>query len=107
VRVLKYPIKSETMIPRLVKIAMPEHAKIVHVAEQNGAPTMWAETDHRSGPDVQRTFIVLATGEQLSLAKDYRRYVGTVHVDWTVWHIFEVLGDTTLEQIGDEWVPTR
>ena len=65
-------------------IAMPLGARIVHVGEQGGLPTLWAEAD----PDakyVDRHFAIFGTGKPVS-----GEYVGTCFNGPYVWHIYEV-----------------
>lgn len=80
-RVFKYPLQL-TSGPQEVK--MPP-SFILHVHEQNGAPCLWAEVDPSADPDA-RTFYVVATGEDVPPGGNY---VGTVHIGWTVWHIYD------------------
>ncbi|MEY4932520.1 MAG: hypothetical protein RLZZ403_840, partial [Pseudomonadota bacterium] len=58
-----------------VTIDMPIGARALHVAEQHGGLTLWAEVDD-ARPSEPRTFIVRATGAVFS--GDEGRYVGTV-----------------------------
>lgn len=60
-------------------VGMQRWAKIVHVHVQDSCP-MDRELE-------TRTFHVYATGEPIDLP--VYRYVGTVHVGWTVWHVYE------------------
>lgn len=61
-------------------------AELLHVAVQDGIPFVWALVDP-SEPMVKRTVRVYATGEPIDddVTPDY---VGTFHIDWTVWHVF-------------------
>lgn len=80
--VYKYPL--ELKIGRQV-LAMPADARILHVQEQHERPTMWAEVS--PGAVGRRTFAIFATGEPIDDA--FTEYIGTVHIAWTVWHIYE------------------
>jgi hypothetical protein len=80
--VWKFPLN---LTNNLQVMHMPTDAKIVHVAAQNDRPTMWAEC-RPEGPVVTRVFKVYPTG----LSIDEGSYVGTVHIGWTVWHVYEV-----------------
>lgn len=86
-RVLKYPLQ---LIGGLQTFDMPKESRVLHVEVQNIAgrpcPCLWVlvSDDDKYG---MRSFGVFATGEDLlPQATDY---LGTVHIDWTVWHIFE------------------
>ena len=71
-------------------VTLPEGATIVHAHAQtiggSPKPVMWAEVNPDAGTS-ERTFHVVATGEEFSVP--FHRYVGTVHIDWTVWHVYE------------------
>ena len=85
--VWKFPLDLR---PGPQKLEMPVGAMVVHAFTQviagRPSPVMWATVDPTT-PTQPRTFHVLATGEEYRLPVS--RYVGTVHVDWTVWHIIE------------------
>lgn len=66
-------------------VMMPAGAEPVHVAEQDGQPTLWAIVDP-SEPTVFRRIHVRGTGD---LVPDYSVYVGTVHVSGYVLHVFD------------------
>lgn len=82
----KFPI-SITSGPQ--KVAMPSGSTIVHVREQHGRPTLWA-TVFTDSPTVTREFHVYATGEAIEIP--VHRYIGTIVVGWTDWHVFEATG---------------
>lgn len=65
-------------------VEMPDGARVVHVHEQDGRPCMWAAVNP-SRPAVVRHFGLFATGEEIPTSI----YVGTIHLGWTVWHLFE------------------
>lgn len=82
-RILKYALE---LVTGWQDVKMPHGARIIHVHEQHGLPTMWVEAD----PSVQgviRTFMIIPTGHAAIPADS--KYVGTVHIDWTVWHVYE------------------
>jgi hypothetical protein len=85
-RVYKYGLIL-TGQPQIVHL--PHGAEIVHVAVQNvdgePHPMLWALVS-TTAPHVARTFYVLATGQDVPVGACY---VGTIHIDWTVWHIVE------------------
>ena len=89
-RVFKYPIDPEAALnPSGVKISMPVGAEIVHVNAQNGQATMWAEVpDLDHDVSYNRIFHMVPTGGQIP-GSWHALYLGTVHIDWTVWHIYE------------------
>lgn len=81
--VFKYPLNLKS---RAQTVSMPVGARIVHVHEQDERPVLWAEVN-TSAPVGERTFSIFATGEPI--AAGFPCYVGTVHVGWTVWHVYE------------------
>lgn len=72
-----------------VTIAMPEGARILHVAQQprNTAyrATIWAEVE-TDADEVERTFYVVGTGHPMG---DVGTYVGTIVTPFLVWHVYE------------------
>lgn len=82
VRVYKY---SLALTSRAQEVHMPAGATVVHVHNQADQPALWAVVDPSAEVEV-RVFAVFATGEDVS---EGWSYVGTVHVSWTVWHVFE------------------
>ena len=81
--VWKFPLRL-TSGPQ--KVEMPVGATVIHVHAQDDRPVMWA-TVIPDAPTQSRTFHVVATGEEYGLP--ISRYTGTVHIDWTVWHVIE------------------
>lgn len=76
-RVLKYPLIISDA-PQSI------FGDIVHVASQNGLPTVWAVV----GPGAaMRRVAVLGTGHDVPVGY---AYVGTAHCGRFVWHVFEV-----------------
>ena len=82
-RVWKYPL---SLRPGPQRVTLPALSEIVHVHAQNDTPTLWAQVDG-AVREQTRTFYVVATGEPIPEHAEH--YVGTVHIGWTVWHIFE------------------
>jgi hypothetical protein len=80
--VYKFPLQLKTG-PQFVP--MPKGAGVVHVHEQDERPCLWALCD--SDELGQRVFWVFATGEKLPPHRF--QFYGTVHIGWTVWHVFE------------------
>lgn len=75
-------------------VTMPVGAEIVHVATQGYRPTMWAEVPDWEARGIEnpnsipRVFHVVNTGEEIE-ANWHAIYVGTVHIEWSAWHIYE------------------
>jgi pyruvate/2-oxoglutarate dehydrogenase complex dihydrolipoamide dehydrogenase (E3) component len=84
VKVYKYPL---TLAGEPQGVQMPVDARVVHVHEQNDRPVLWALVSPDS-PAVTRVFEVIATGGRVPNGN----YLGTVHISWTVWHVFELGG---------------
>lgn len=86
-RIYKYPLcESGVAMPVGGSVVMPAGAKIVHVAMQGTAVTLWAEVPDSLADGEARTFLVAPTGGPVA---DDASYVGTVHQHWLVWHIYE------------------
>lgn len=71
-----------------VSMMMPRGAKPLHVAEEMGGVSMWAEVDDSQPPEA-RIFLVRSTGAAFN--GDEGRYVGTVVANGglSVWHVYE------------------
>jgi len=67
------------------KIAMPVHAKILHVGEQDQRIYLWAEVDPQYETEI-RMFTVAGTGFHI---EDHLVHVGTVQIGAFVWHVYE------------------
>lgn len=82
-RVLKWPVdlRGET------EVRWPKGSRVVHVAAQNDVPTLWTESPEVAEQELV-VFACAATG--FTTIRDTDTYVGTVHIDWTVWHVYEV-----------------
>lgn len=66
---------------------MPAGAQVVHVAGQDGTPTVWAVVDPGSFMTEARTFRVVGTGQEIP---GDAAYVGTAHCGPYVWHVWEI-----------------
>jgi len=82
--VYKYPLSP---IADEVRVGMPRGARILHVREQNGVPTLWALVDPMVA-NGERVFAIRGTGH---LVADGLEYLGSAHCGVFVWHVFEVL----------------
>jgi len=67
-------------------ISVSTDARLLHVAEQHGEPTLWLETDPYEVQET-REFQVIGTGWQVP---EQTAYVGTAHCGAFVWHVYEV-----------------
>ncbi len=67
-------------------IYIPIGATIVHVAEQDGIPTLWAKVN-TNAPLEYRSFVCIGTGQ---MVPNEGKYIGTAHCGRFVWHMFEV-----------------
>ena len=83
----KFPLALE--VEQTVEV--PQNAKFLHVAYQDGLPTVWAEVD----PDLPReprTFVIVGTGHRVPETGGPTgkppAYVGTVLRGAFVWHIY-------------------
>lgn len=72
----------------LMTVAMPHNAGILHVHSQNGVPTLWYEFDSEVKGTDHRTFAWVGTGNPFDGFN--WAYMGTVHTDMFVWHVYEV-----------------
>lgn len=68
------------------EIEMPGSAKVVEVAAQNGHFTLWAVVVPGEKPQT-RIFYVVGTGRPVS--PNAHTYLGTLHDDPFVFHVFE------------------
>ena len=79
-------------------VEMPKGAKILHVANQDGNPVLWARVDTERKIE-ERTILLVGTGWPISdvgvdpLKVDPWYYIGTFmsHNSSLVWHVFEEL----------------
>lgn len=84
--IYKYALSWET--PQTV--LMPSGAKVLHVAFQRGGLFVWAEVEvpHSRSHEQGHVFHIVGTGHEM-LAVNLLRYLGTVHENGFVWHIYE------------------
>ncbi len=68
--------------------AMPLGAKILHVGEQNGQITVWADVDPHAGLVLRKIRIVL-TGDRVPNGCGVEHHIGTVFIDGYIYHIFD------------------
>lgn len=69
----------------VTEIDIPEGAKVVHVARQNGLMTLWAEVDSTK-PTWSRGVAIVGTGHPI-LVRD-ATHVGSILDGEFVWHIY-------------------
>lgn len=81
--IYKYPLKRAGV----QKVTMPHGARLLHVAMQNGQPTLWAHVDD-GVVRVDRLIAVIGTGNPAP-DPDESEYVGSVFDGPFVWHIFD------------------
>lgn len=80
--------KYELAIADQFEMELPEHAQIIHVAEQGKFCCMWAIVQPAAAK-VKRRFAVVGTGHQFN--PEYKIYTGTiVTTTGFVWHLFEI-----------------
>lgn len=84
--VYKYPLGRGG----LTQILMPKGAYAAHVALQGPGldPMIWAIVEPAKECE-ERTFMILATGQEIP--EGLNRYIGSIHPDPFVFHVFEVL----------------
>lgn len=85
--VWKFPIPTDD----IVNIEMPQGAKVLHVDEQHGTPTMWALVDPNRKTTI-RTFRFAGTGHPIDDGHA-DKFIGTflLRGGSLVFHIFEIL----------------
>ena len=79
--------------PNTSSVYMPQGAAILHVHMQGGMPAIWALVDVDSKPYKLRHFHIAGTGQPIPEEIDELMtplYIGTVHQEPFVWHVFEV-----------------
>lgn len=83
----KYPVPSQDQFI----IEMPMFAKILTVQSQNDKPMFWAIVDPESALE-KRSFLLVVTGDPLSINPHYLAYIGTFQMFGgdLVFHLFEV-----------------
>jgi hypothetical protein len=83
-RVLKYRLPFLSDVTDIVDIDLPASATPLHVAIQNDEIHMWAAVDETDQTRTER-FRMYATGRPFEGSPSY---LGTVHYQGCVWHIF-------------------
>lgn len=81
-QVWKFPLGTAER----TEVEMPGGAKVVEFAMQHGVFTLWAVVTPGETPQ-KRIFYIAGTGHPIS--PNAHTYLGTVHVDGFVFHIFE------------------
>lgn len=82
-RIYKYPLH----ISHSQTVAIHDGAKVLHVDNQYGVLTMWAEVNvSDTNPTVYETVYVVGTGNPVpDMAK---HHLGSVIIDPFVWHVY-------------------
>ena len=75
-------IKDEPQIKN-----MPNGCIIIHVGRQDDKIGIWAIVDTNQ-KEISVPFLVLGTG---FVIPDNAEFIGTVQMDWFVWHLFKLL----------------
>ena len=81
-RIFKYSLDVVDM----QTVVMPEHARILSVANQHGNLCLWAEVDTDNHTE-DRVISVYGTGNPLP--DNQGHFVGSVIIDPFVWHVYE------------------
>ena len=68
-------------------IDMPVHAQILSAQVQDGVMTLWAVVNPDS-PKMPHTIAIYGTGNYIT-DENLGTFIGTLQVDWMVWHIFD------------------
>lgn len=73
------------------ELAIPHHARILHVELQGSTPCIWAMlyTSPEVKGDFRRRFAVFGTGHPIPGEMDDWTHVGTFQQGPFVWHVFE------------------
>jgi hypothetical protein len=69
-----------------VTMMMPVGAEVLSVGVQDGRIYLWAVVE-TTAPAMSRVFYVCGTGNPLNVGN--ARFIGTVQMDYFVWHVFE------------------
>ena len=69
-------------------LGLPSGAKVLHVDQQAGIPTLWAMVEPTAS-EVSRRFRVIGTGWPV-VKSDSLQHIGTWLCGEYVWHVFEV-----------------
>jgi len=84
--------KYELQVTDMQQVEVPKGAKLLSVANQNGALCLWAIVD-ASKPRETRHIEIIGTGNPVptDMGVD-RKFIGTAVINPFVWHVFERLG---------------
>lgn len=68
---------------------LPVGAVPLHVHDQDGKLILWFKCDPHEKLVSPRVFHVIGTGNKFDIEGGELKYIGTVHVESYVWHVFE------------------
>lgn len=75
---------------KINKLMIPAGGIVLTIQLQDDIPTIWVLVNP-SNPEKERIFHLVGTGHKIEIrAGAHPVYVGTVQIDWHVWHCFEV-----------------
>jgi hypothetical protein len=80
VKIWKFPFVDPAQ-----PLELPRSSAVLHVREQGGVPTIWAEVDPSGPTHPPRLFVIAGTGHD---APD-GDYAGTCFCGPFVWHVYE------------------
>ena len=83
---MKTIYKYDVPLLDMVTMMMPVGAEVLSVGVQDGRVCLWAMVDPTT-PLMSRVFYVCGTGGPVNVGD--ARFIGTVQMDFFVWHIFE------------------
>ena len=91
VRVYKFPLSTTCLGDGVFKaeVSMPEDSRVLTVEMQHTQICLWALVDIELTHTVTRQFEVYGTGRDIKYKPENLEYVGTVHPEPFVWHVFE------------------
>jgi len=78
--------KYELEIKDVQDIEIPEGAKLLHIANQNGGLCVWFEVDQEARKKMN-TFAIVGTGNAFD-PKGFE-HIGSVIINPFVWHVFQ------------------
>lgn len=100
-KIYKYFLESKPLNDDLStnyqKIRIPKTALLWNIGVQNGTICLWAQVDTEY-MDGERTFCVVATGQEIPDDCKTSDYRGTVQIGWLVWHVYEVIQRLSIRQ---------
>ena len=83
---MKTIYKYDMPILDMWTVLMPVGAEVLSVGVQEGRLRLWAMVE-TTAPVMERVFYVCGTGNPVNIGS--ARFIGTVQMDFFVWHIFE------------------